>query len=209
VVKQHPARHHGDECGVQERLHDVALRRRHLVQPEAGFELLESHLDEPPCRVGPGYVIGAELLHRNVGDVEVIGTRVFIPQSHQPKACPGRPATPRVLTPFEAQLYLQIDGLPAQTFDHILKSAANDVDRPPAPLSMNRRDERIRLVFEAREEVTALPLNAREELKPVVTQVEDQELVLHPSASPQHRTIVNTFRRSPSPTLDHDQSRSG
>ena len=84
----------GEDRRVEEGLHNGRLLARHVLKAEVRLEGFEEKLNAPTRLVDPRDRLGVEGLDGQVGDVEVVLSRLVVEGSDNPKAfrCLGEPA---------------------------------------------------------------------------------------------------------------------
>jgi len=193
-VQQASAPQQRDHRGVQQRLDDVSLTTGHLLQGVAGLHLLEEQIDLPARAVHEGHLPNRQSLGRDVGDVKIVAAGPSVSHHHQAQSTTGSRACAQVTPAPEGHLHLGVQLVSAQPVDDFAQAAPDD----PAgfvPLGISAgHNQRVGVFLEPGDEVAAVTIDGVKQLVAEVSQVEQQQMILHPMTHLRHRSVVLAAR---------------
>lgn len=176
-----PAYGESQHCCINHRLDDLFVRTVDDVQSISGFQFLEEHLDKPTSSIQICHLMGGESFRREIREIEMVFVEQIVFDANQAQF--QRLQAPRfagIPSPAELDFNFCVYFLALESFSDFLEGFSNQVDSTTSMEAVYSHNDRVGIIPQATDEVSAVFNDLGEESVFEKSQIEQQEMIFHP-----------------------------
>jgi hypothetical protein len=189
-----PVYHESENSRIYKRFHYMALLGRNIVDAIMRFQLFKHKLYFPSSRISSGNILWGKLFGRNVGDIEMVFSRLFISCPHQSEALEHFIPLTTIGSSRDADFNLSIKRFPLQPRQDVFQLSCFDGLASASMRSVREKDFRIGIVLESGDKESTIPLHSLEEAGGIIAHIKEKKPILHPLSNSHQVTIPGPFR---------------